>query len=84
MSAALKHNFNFYLKKEHDFRLIASSGFKIRTDMANDFENEEYDQQIMRRFQAYLERYFGNITDQYFWLIQRFMSNNQSWGLMCC
>lgn len=66
MSAALKHNFNFYLKKEHDFRLIASSGFKIRTDMANDFENEEYDQQIMRRFQAYLERYFGNITDQYF------------------
>jgi hypothetical protein len=66
MSGALKHNFNFYLKKEHDFRVIASSGFEIRTDMANDFENEVYDQQIMRRFQAYLERYFGNISDLYF------------------
>ena len=66
MSGALKHNFNFYLKKDHDFRVIASSGFEIKTDMANDFENEVYDQQIMRRFQAYLERYFGNISDQYF------------------
>ena len=66
MSSALKHNFNFYLKKDHDFRVISSSGFEIRTDMANDFENEVYDQQIMRRFQAYLERYFGNISDQYF------------------
>ncbi|MGB1941862.1 MAG: hypothetical protein ACPHOD_04285, partial [Flavobacteriaceae bacterium] len=66
MSAALKHNFNFYLKKEHDFKVIASSGFEIRTDMANDFENQVCDQQIMRRFQAHLERYFGNISDQYF------------------
>ena len=61
MSSELKHNFNFYLKKEHDYRLIASSGFEIITDMANDFENEMYNQQIMHRFQAFIERYFGNI-----------------------
>ena len=66
MSSELKHNFNFYLKKENDYRVIASSGFEIITDMANDFENEMYDQQIMNRFQAFMERYFGNTSDKYF------------------
>ena len=66
LSSELKHNFNFYLKKEHDYRVIASSSFEIITDMANDFENEMYEQQIMHRFQAYIERYFGNISDKYF------------------
>ena len=66
MSGELKHNFNFYLRKDHNFKIITSSGFEIITDMANDFEYEVYDQQILRRFRLHLEKYFGKISEQYF------------------
>lgn len=60
-----KHNFNFYLKKDHDFRSIGTSDFEIQTDMINDFAIDKHGPEITSRLKDFLERYFGNINKQY-------------------
>ena len=62
----IEHNFNFYLKKDHDFRSIGTtSDFEIKTDMINGFDSDKHGPQITSRLKGFLERYFGNINEQY-------------------
>lgn len=65
----------FYLRLSHNFKTIGSYNFEIQTDMADDVDPDT-GLAITRRIQEFAERFFGNLSNQYFLIDSEFYYQN--------